>query len=382
MAAMNPGFRQDIQGLRALAVLLVILDHARIGPFHGGFIGVDVFFVISGFLITGLLVSEAERTGRASLLGFYARRARRILPAATLVILATVVASIYFLSAVEANGAIEDALWATFFAANFKFARDGTDYFQNDTPPSPLQHYWSLGGGGAVLPRLAAAGAAALPVRRVAGPAQRRRPEPRPAGPRPRRLAAGRHRRRLVRLLGVLQHDRPGLGVLLAVHPGLGAGHRRARRVPEHPADPAQAGGAGAAVVGRAGRGGGRGARLRRHHGLPGVRRRAAGGRHRRVAGRRPARRLLGTAVAAVGAADAGGGRLVLLALPLALAGADHRQPGVAAGRGLAGRAGDGSRGAPLGGDLLLRGEPVPDARRSSGCAGCAGSCSTPRSSS
>src|SRR4051794_19049510 len=144
MAAMHPGFRQDIQGLRALAVLLVILDHAEIGPFHGGFVGVDVFFVISGFLITGLLVSEAERTGRASLIGFYARRARRILPAATLVIFATVAASIIFLSAVEANGVIEDAVWATFFAANFKFAKDGTDYFQNDTPPSPLQHYWSL----------------------------------------------------------------------------------------------------------------------------------------------------------------------------------------------------------------------------------------------
>jgi peptidoglycan/LPS O-acetylase OafA/YrhL len=144
MTAMHPGFRQDIQGLRALAVLLVVLDHARIGPFHGGFIGVDVFFVISGFLITGLLVSEAERTGRVSLLGFYARRARRILPAATVVIVATVLVAVYFLSAVEANGAIEDALWATFFAANFKLARDGTDYFQNDTPPSPLQHYWSL----------------------------------------------------------------------------------------------------------------------------------------------------------------------------------------------------------------------------------------------
>jgi peptidoglycan/LPS O-acetylase OafA/YrhL len=144
MTAMHQGFRQDIQGLRALAVLLVILDHAKIGPFHGGFIGVDVFFVISGFLITGLLVSEAERTGRVSLLGFYARRARRILPAATVVIIATVGFAIYYLSAVEANGAIKDALWATFFAANFKLAHDGTDYFQNDTPPSPLQHFWSL----------------------------------------------------------------------------------------------------------------------------------------------------------------------------------------------------------------------------------------------
>ena len=144
MTAMQPGFRQDIQGLRALAVLLVILDHAKIGPFHGGFIGVDVFFVISGFLITGLLVSEAERNGRVSLIGFYARRARRILPAATLVIVVTVGVALYFLSAVEADGAIKDALWATFFAANFKLARDGTDYFQNDTPPSPLQHYWSL----------------------------------------------------------------------------------------------------------------------------------------------------------------------------------------------------------------------------------------------
>src|SRR3954447_1369415 len=144
MLAVNPGFRQDIQGLRALAVVLVILDHARIGPFHGGFIGVDVFFVISGFLITGLLVSEAERTGKVSLLGFYARRARRILPAATLVIVVTVGVGLYFLSAVEADGAIKDALWRTFFAANFKPAHDGTDYFQNDTPPSPLQHYWSL----------------------------------------------------------------------------------------------------------------------------------------------------------------------------------------------------------------------------------------------
>ncbi len=141
---MQRGFRQDIQGLRALAVLLVALDHARIGPFTGGFVGVDVFFVVSGFLITSLLVREAEGAGRVSLLGFYARRARRILPAATLVLLVTIGGSIAVLSAVEASSAIEDAVWVTFFAANIKLTLDGTDYFNAEATPSPLQHYWSL----------------------------------------------------------------------------------------------------------------------------------------------------------------------------------------------------------------------------------------------
>ncbi|WP_372735948.1 acyltransferase family protein [Nocardioides sp.] len=141
---MHQGFRQDIQGLRALAVLLVALDHARIGPFTGGYVGVDVFFVISGFLITALLLREGERDGRVSLVGFYARRARRILPAATLVLLATVLGSIVLLSAVEASAAIEDAIWATFFAANIKLTIDGTDYFNAEATPSPFQHYWSL----------------------------------------------------------------------------------------------------------------------------------------------------------------------------------------------------------------------------------------------
>lgn len=137
-------FRGDIQGLRAVAVLLVALDHAAIGPFHGGFVGVDVFFVISGYLITSLLVGEVSRNGRISLVAFYSRRARRILPAATLVTLVTIAASVYFLSGIEALSATEDAVWATFFAANFKFASDGTDYFNAEAAPSPLQHYWSL----------------------------------------------------------------------------------------------------------------------------------------------------------------------------------------------------------------------------------------------
>src|SRR4051812_3283007 len=84
-------FRPDIQGLRAVAVLLVVLYHAGLPGLRGGFVGVDVFFVISGFLITGQLSRELERTGRISLLAFYARRARRLLPPATLVVVTSLV---------------------------------------------------------------------------------------------------------------------------------------------------------------------------------------------------------------------------------------------------------------------------------------------------
>ena len=137
-------FRPDIQGLRALAVILVVLDHARIGPFHGGYIGVDVFFVISGFLITGLLLAESDRRGRVSLVDFYARRAKRILPAASLVLAVTVVAGYFLLSGIQAIRLFKDTIWATFFAANIKFARDETDYFAQDDAIPPIQHYWSL----------------------------------------------------------------------------------------------------------------------------------------------------------------------------------------------------------------------------------------------
>src|SRR5664279_5277946 len=84
-------FRPDVEGLRAVAVLLVVLFHAGVPGLDGGYVGVDVFFVISGFVITGLLLRERSSTGRTSILGFYARRVRRILPAATLVIVVTVV---------------------------------------------------------------------------------------------------------------------------------------------------------------------------------------------------------------------------------------------------------------------------------------------------
>ena len=121
--------RGDIEGLRAVAVLLVIADHLFGWP-HGGFIGVDVFFVISGFLITGLLLREHQSTGRISFPDFYRRRIRRILPASVLVlVVTTVVANVVFF-ANRARETVDDALWALLFAGNWRFAIDGTDYQQ------------------------------------------------------------------------------------------------------------------------------------------------------------------------------------------------------------------------------------------------------------
>ncbi len=136
--------RGDIQGLRAIAVLIVIGAHAGLSPLTGGFVGVDVFFVISGFLISRLLFLEASRTGTISLRGFYARRARRILPAATVVSILTMVGSLIWLSARDALETVYDVAWATFFGANIRFGQREVDYFAQDQGPSPMQHYWSL----------------------------------------------------------------------------------------------------------------------------------------------------------------------------------------------------------------------------------------------
>lgn len=104
------GFRPDIQGIRALAVLLVIVNHVAPSRLTGGYIGVDVFFVVSGYLITSLLVREASTGGRISLAGFYARRARRILPAATLVTLVTVVGSLLTMALLRTQTILADAV--------------------------------------------------------------------------------------------------------------------------------------------------------------------------------------------------------------------------------------------------------------------------------
>jgi peptidoglycan/LPS O-acetylase OafA/YrhL len=138
------GFRPDVQALRALAVLLVVLNHAHVPGLGGGYIGVDVFFVISGFLITGLLTREQDRTGRISILKFYGRRMRRILPAAALVLIVTVVASYHWLGYIRGAHTAEDAEWSSVFLANFHFASVGTGYLHATDAPSTLRHFWSL----------------------------------------------------------------------------------------------------------------------------------------------------------------------------------------------------------------------------------------------
>jgi peptidoglycan/LPS O-acetylase OafA/YrhL len=136
-------FRPDIEGLRAVAVVAVVLAHAGLA-LPGGYIGVDVFFVISGFLITRQLVTELDSRNRISFRKFYARRARRILPAATLVIVVTLLATWKWYPPLQVQSASEDGLASALSVVNWRFAIEGTDYFQATDPASPFQHYWSL----------------------------------------------------------------------------------------------------------------------------------------------------------------------------------------------------------------------------------------------
>jgi peptidoglycan/LPS O-acetylase OafA/YrhL len=133
-----------LDGLRAVAVALVLADHGGIPGMAGGFLGVDVFFVLSGFLITSLLLDELGRTGRIDLSNFWIRRARRLLPALVLMVLAVAVGRQLF-SPEAIVGLRDDAVAAFFWVANWMFVADKTGYFARGVPPSPLQHAWSLG---------------------------------------------------------------------------------------------------------------------------------------------------------------------------------------------------------------------------------------------
>lgn len=135
--------RADIDGLRSLAILPVLLFHAEIPGFSGGFVGVDVFFVISGYLITSIILSEMQAE-KFSIAQFYERRVRRIFPALLAVLLFVLLASPFFLLPSEFRALWRETLGALFFVANIVFWRE-SGYFAADAEAKPLLHMWSLG---------------------------------------------------------------------------------------------------------------------------------------------------------------------------------------------------------------------------------------------
>ncbi|WP_133501217.1 acyltransferase family protein [Cognatilysobacter terrigena] len=141
----KPGFRPDIEGLRALAIVLVVACHAGLPGFAGGFIGVDVFFVISGYVITRLLVSEWAANGRVDFTAFYARRARRLVPALLLMLGATGFAAAVLLAPWEQSEQSVSITAAALWISNIRFALADLDYFAPEGASNVVLHTWSLG---------------------------------------------------------------------------------------------------------------------------------------------------------------------------------------------------------------------------------------------
>lgn len=137
-------FRRDIEGLRALAVLLVVLWHAGVPYVSGGFVGVDVFFVISGYLITTGMAAEVARRGRLSLGRFWARRAKRLLPSSALVLVAALILTYLLLPTIRWADTARDVVSSALYVVNWRLAEQSVDYLAADQAPSIVQHYWSL----------------------------------------------------------------------------------------------------------------------------------------------------------------------------------------------------------------------------------------------
>ncbi len=137
-------FRPDIEGLRAVAVVAVVLFHARVPGLAGGFVGVDVFFIISGFLITGLLWREASTTGTVGLRRFYGARARRLLPASAAVGIVIMLGAAAMSPVLQSRSVFYDGIASALYVSNYRFVAQGVDYLAA-AMPSPFQHYWSLG---------------------------------------------------------------------------------------------------------------------------------------------------------------------------------------------------------------------------------------------
>src|SRR5688572_22513716 len=137
-------FRADIEGLRALAILCVVAFHAGIRGMSGGFIGVDVFFVLSGYLITALLVREVDTSGRIDLLAFYVRRARRLLPGLLFVVALVCGVSYWLLSPQEQSIVSRTAFSTALYYSNVWFSRNSVRYLDAPADDNPLLHTWSL----------------------------------------------------------------------------------------------------------------------------------------------------------------------------------------------------------------------------------------------
>ncbi|MFC7496586.1 MULTISPECIES: acyltransferase family protein [unclassified Nocardioides] len=137
-------YRPQLDGLRFVAVMLVLAFHAGMGSVSGGFIGVDLFFVLSGFLVTNVILSEVDRTGSFSIGSFYGRRVRRLLPAAVLAITVTCVLAVLVTPEASRLGMVSDARAALLYYSNWQFIADANDYFGDGISGSPFLHYWSL----------------------------------------------------------------------------------------------------------------------------------------------------------------------------------------------------------------------------------------------
>ncbi|HRP70831.1 MAG TPA: acyltransferase, partial [Turneriella sp.] len=137
-------YRNDLQGLRALAVIAVLFFHIWPDSYRGGFIGVDVFFVISGFLITSLLILEAEKKQRIDLANFWSRRMRRLLPAATLVLLISLFLAFFYMPESDWLNTAKQVFASSLYFQNWMLVAQSVDYMAREASATVVQHYWSL----------------------------------------------------------------------------------------------------------------------------------------------------------------------------------------------------------------------------------------------
>ena len=144
LAGEQQHYRAHIDGLRSVAVYLVVAFHAGLGVFAGGFIGVDVFFVLSGYLVTGILLRDLVGTGRINLRRFYSRRFRRILPASAVALIVTALVYAVIATPVEMLNVLGGFKAAFLYVANWYFVRQSVDYFAADINRNPVLHFWSL----------------------------------------------------------------------------------------------------------------------------------------------------------------------------------------------------------------------------------------------